>query len=69
MVKLMWPQREESMRLGGSSFYSQVPKSRVTTSRAGPQGKCPGFDQGAEDRGKGLVETRGFIEDFTRKGR
>ena len=55
MVKLMWPQREESMRLGGSSFYSQVPKSRVTTSRAGPQGKCPGFDQGAEDRGKGLV--------------
>ena len=36
MVKLMWPQREESMRLGGSSFYSQVPKSRVTTSHAGP---------------------------------
>ena len=69
MVMLMWPQREESMRLEGSSFYSQVPKSRVTTCRAGPQGKCPGFGQGAEDRGKGLVQTWGFIGDFTRKGR
>ena len=41
--------------LTGPKEQGHYKPCRATTSHAGPQGKCPGFDRGGEDRGKGLV--------------